>query len=82
MDYNVGFLAGAYLYYEDWEMTFRFERGYLWGFTEHFFVGIAFKTVLSFNNEEGDEYRGKNMPADDVPLNTKSFGLVIKVVRK
>ena len=40
-------------------MTFRFELGYLWGFTEHFFVGIAFKTVLSFNNEEGDEYRGK-----------------------
>lgn len=68
--------------YEDWEMTFRFEVGYLWEFTEHFFVGVAFKTVLSFNNEEGDEYKGGNMPTDDVPLNTKSFGFVIKVVRK
>ena len=61
--------------YSDQETILKFELGNVWDVTEHYAVGFEGKAVLGFSFND-DESR------DDVTVNSKSFGIALKVVRK
>ena len=61
--------------YSGQETILKFELGNVWDVSEHFAVGFEGKAVLGFSFND-DESR------DDVTVNSKSFGIALKVVRK
>lgn len=61
------------VYYSDRESLIKFELGNVWSVSEHYCVGFVGKAILGFALDDSSY---------DYPVNSKSFGLAVKIVRK